>query len=1556
MNDWRYCYCDIPFVLQILTIQSYFEMEMIEIAMLRNIHTETISSFITILLDILSNPSYQSLTPLMMKISKLLGQIGPPNIYSLGQQDLPSRPVTGLRHCHQNIPLMIKQLVFTLSNELWSQNTSISELCSNVLCDLGYNRVTERILQQTKSITDSNNANSYQNDCFEEITTNYSHTESLLDDEIESVAEHIANKELWSIQNKSYESWITILTHKLIIGVLSMDDKTNPGTLLSDEIESYIKPFRHIVLHMLSIAEKLFPISLYCLSMKCGKTSLIPHRINQNIMSILSSATNDRSIKSSDEYKAVQICCQSILFIVRQSYDSTMRQLTASPPSAASTTITPQNKGSKGDKGSKDINRNATDIWISPCQMPFGLSFLSIAKAAKMVNATCSAILFTELASEESRVNEQGLDRSNYHLMNEEIDIYFHSSRMIHDPDFVHGYLPESDLKTQAIIYEHDGQYVEALSTYESILQSMNPYLHDAIHQNIGGYVHGLQNSLNGLGYDFLSSKFGQNVSSNDSFSIQLKQKGQQAIESLEEWSLNTKESSDSMAMEHRQQSRLLFDTIHNRFKYNDLYDIHYLYQHENERIIHNISSYLSDEHGMRLIYELVTLQHLTEFQEVSTLLNTSINQSNPLECLRNGENTPKRLIDSWNHRFSYDKRLSSISKSIFDCRIVLIDILKHNQSISSHEVTPLINKLIDVMTDKATAHSLAPLIYRFHGLFVEANDQSQSGLYPSLSIGRSSSTDNSLTNEFDWLLNECKILWKRGMEDLAMNNLNTKIIAVMRSKSLDDPVLADLNSEALRLGGEWLHSKRSATAQIILKDYFNPSKDQAKSMRQILKSSHSLAQFHLKLYHQINTRVTSNEWKQTRQIAAQRRQNMKLLDEEIKQFEGQNKTNPNPNYNEERKIKYRMLNDLKKETDYDLSETKAAEESVEKYLFAALYHFGQILIHSHESNYDLISQLINLWFNNSLNSKVNQQIQQIMKQSLSYKWIPLSYQLFTRIGSSQSSPASDSHETTSASDLSRSIKSSRTISSSQDSFQQTLHEMAIRLCCDHPYHTLPQLFALVHELDNGSYGGAELYKSNIIALGRQEIAMNIVNQLKSNKSIGQLVEAFEIQLKAYIDLATFNVSKEKRSEIFYKDISLSRFHKKPFHEVLLKGFTKKPSVLTTHQNIQIDCNYQDIITIDQFLPSFKISEDGISRPKIITLRGSDGKLYKQIVKGGDDMRQDAVMQQVFENVNTTLASIDETRCRRLSLRTYKIIPLSPQTGLLQYVDNTIALGSYLVRKDDHEFEGAHARYFPKDWSSSECREYILANTSNDLHQTYEEICNHFHPVFRWFFIENFIDPVQWIAARLAYIKSVAATSMIGHILGIGDRHLQNILLDTITGEVIHIDFGMVFEQSKNLPKPEIIPFRLTRDIVDGFGVCGCEGTFRRSCEHVLRVLRENSSQIMTILEVVIHDPLYRWALTPAQARYKQNKTNIAYNGAVNLSNEPVDANSSSDRKGLGRDAAERTLRRVRLKLQGFEDVTGEALSVEGHVGLLINDATDPNNLSKLFCGWTPWA
>jgi phosphatidylinositol kinase/protein kinase (PI-3 family) len=65
--------------------------------------------------------------------------------------------------------------------------------------------------------------------------------------------------------------------------------------------------------------------------------------------------------------------------------------------------------------------------------------------------------------------------------------------------------------------------------------------------------------------------------------------------------------------------------------------------------------------------------------------------------------------------------------------------------------------------------------------------------------------------------------------------------------------------------------------------------------------------------------------------------------------------------------------------------------------------------------------------------------------------------------------------------------------------------------------------------------------------------------------------------------------------------------------------------------------------------------------------------------------------------------------------------------------------------------------------------------------------------------------------------------------------------------------------KGKILPVAERVPFRMTADMVDGLGTSGTQGVFQRCAEETLRVLREGSEVIMTVLEVFKHDPLHSW-------------------------------------------------------------------------------------------------
>jgi ataxia telangiectasia mutated family protein len=156
------------------------------------------------------------------------------------------------------------------------------------------------------------------------------------------------------------------------------------------------------------------------------------------------------------------------------------------------------------------------------------------------------------------------------------------------------------------------------------------------------------------------------------------------------------------------------------------------------------------------------------------------------------------------------------------------------------------------------------------------------------------------------------------------------------------------------------------------------------------------------------------------------------------------------------------------------------------------------------------------------------------------------------------------------------------------------------------------------------------------------------------------------------------------------------------------------------------------------------------------------------------------------------------------------------------------------------------------------------------------------------------------------------------------------------------------------------VPFRLTRNIVDGMGPTGIEGTFTKAAEATMTVLKLNSNALLTILSAIVSDPLYKWNVSPVKARQRQLLSvseNDDDDSAAHFQGRGIGADDPEDELGSEKnEAAANAIAKIQEKLQGYEDGTsGEQQSVEGQVQLLINSAKDPDNLCDMYVGWGPW-
>ena len=395
----------------------------------------------------------------------------------------------------------------------------------------------------------------------------------------------------------------------------------------------------------------------------------------------------------------------------------------------------------------------------------------------------------------------------------------------------------------------------------------------------------------------------------------------------------------------------------------------------------------------------------------------------------------------------------------------------------------------------------------------------------------------------------------------------------------------------------------------------------------------------------------------------------------------------------------------------------------------------------------------------------------------------------------------------------------------------------------------------------------------------------------------------------------------------------------------------------------------EDVVPITSFSPALHVIASK-QRPRKLGIQGGDGMDYRFLLKGHEDLRQDERVMQLFGLVNTLLANDPVTAERDLSISRYAVIPLSPNSGLIGWVPHCDTLHALIreyrdARKIPLNLEHRLMVAMAPDYehlplvNKVEVFEHALSSTPGDDLQ-------------RVFWLKS-RSSEMWLDWRTRYTRSLAVMSMVGYILGLGDRHPSNLMIDRFSGKVLHIDFGDCFEASMNREKfPEKVPFRLTRMLVKAMGVSGVEGNFTMTCEAVMRVLRSNRDSVMAMLEAFVHDPLMNWRLIFNESDVKEVMQRVAGEGGPAPGEEGLAAaaagKAEAEAANLGvanevlNERAVEVMQRLSDKLTG-RDATAMGqqgadsgdLSVQAQIRRLVKESTLNENLCQSYIGWCPF-
>ena len=361
-------------------------------------------------------------------------------------------------------------------------------------------------------------------------------------------------------------------------------------------------------------------------------------------------------------------------------------------------------------------------------------------------------------------------------------------------------------------------------------------------------------------------------------------------------------------------------------------------------------------------------------------------------------------------------------------------------------------------------------------------------------------------------------------------------------------------------------------------------------------------------------------------------------------------------------------------------------------------------------------------------------------------------------------------------------------------------------------------------------------------------------------------------------------------------------------------------------------------------------------RPKKLKLIGTNGRTYKFLLKGHEDLRLDQRVMQFFELMNSITSSTESSSDSSIpQIIITGVTPLSPNVGIIQWVSGCDTMFELIsnYRKIKYKGQIKSVEYenelmwkkifaFNEDDLKKNKNTKLVFNPNDMEHyidglrpiqklEYFKRVCEETKEMrldLRDVMWINAHDAESWVRYTVNFSKTTALMSIVGYIIGLGDRHPNNIMIQKLSGHVVHIDFGDCFEVTKERDKlAENIPFRLTRNMIAAFGPCSIEGSFRKTCEETVSAIRQRREAVMSTLEIFIRDPTTSGGVFEA------------------MQNDIVDELNSVRVK----------ISRISKKINGLDFDNTIPLTVEEQVDALIKSATDDYNLSYLYHGWNPF-